>query len=199
MAKSSGAKGFDYRGSLLGVAASPATIDVLIDDSATLTLGDAVRIDQDGHLDVVANGEPVLGILVGIVDKAGVNVFEVGRAGNTDGSTLSGDDTITVSSTNTSDATRNLAGRVALTSSWNSKWYNDSNGSLAQANLFQFFDTTATGDQIDQATALDTNGQFQLIEIDPDGDGDASKGIFVVNEYQLGASALDTATTKIGA
>ena len=141
MAKSSGAKGFDYRGGLLGVDASPVNIDVLIDDSATLTLGDAVRIDADGNLDVVGAGEPILGILQGIVDQSGINVFETGRAGNTDGSTLSGDDTITLSSTNTSDSTRKLKGRVALTNSWNSKWYNDSNGTLAQTNLFQFFDT----------------------------------------------------------
>jgi|SRR3990167_8862513 len=199
MAKSSGAKGFDYRGGLLGVDASPVNIDVLIDDSATLTLGDAVRIDADGNLDVVGAGEPILGILQGIVDQSGINVFETGRAGNTDGSTLSGDDTITLSSTNTSDSTRKLKGRVALTNSWNSKWYNDSNGTLAQTNLFQFFDTIAGGDQIDSTSASNANGQFQLIEIDPDGDADASKGIFVVNEFQLGASSLDTATTKIAA
>ena len=75
MAKSSGAKGFDYRGGLLGVDASPVNIDVLIDDSATLTLGDAVRIDADGNLDVVGAGEPILGILQGIVDQSGINVI----------------------------------------------------------------------------------------------------------------------------
>ena len=199
MAKSASAKGFDYRGSLIGVDASPVNLDILIDDSATLTLGDAVRIDADGNLDVVAAGEVILGILQGIVDQSGINVFETGRAGNTDGSTLSGDDTITVSSTNSSASDRKLQGRVALTNSYNSKWYNDSNGTLARTNLFQFFDTVAGGDQIDQASASDANGQFQLIEIDPDGDADASKGIFVVNEHQLGASALDTATTKVAA
>lgn len=199
MAKSSGAKGFDYRGSLLGVDASPVNVDVLIDDSATLTMGDAVCIDQDGNLDVVAAGGSVLGVLVGIVDQSGINVFETGRTGGTDGSTLSGDDTITVSSTNTSDATRKLAGRVALVLPGNSKWYNDSDGTLAQTNLFQFFDTGSTGDQIASGTASNASGQFQLIEIDPDGDADASKGIFIVNEAQVGPSPLDTATAKIDA
>lgn len=199
MALSSGTQGFYYRGSLLGVEASPVNIDVIIDDSATLTVGDAVCIDQDGFLDVVAAGGSVLGILQGVVDRNGINVFETGRATGTDGSTLTGDDTITVSSTNTSDATRNLKGRVALALPGNSKWYNDADGSLAQANLFQFFDTDATGDQIATGTASDANGQFQLIEIDPDGDADASKGIFIVNEAQVGPSPLDTATAKIAA
>ena len=199
MAKSASAKGFDYRGSLLGVSASPVVFGVLIDDSATLTIGDAVRVDADGNLDVVAAGEPILGILRGIVDQNGINVFEVGRAGNTDGSTLSGDDTITISSTNTSDGTRKLKGLVAITVGINSQWYNDSNGTLAQTNLLQFFDTTSSGDQIDQASASDANGQFQLIKIDPDGDADASKGIFIVNENQLGPGALDTGTTKVAA
>lgn len=199
MAKSATTQGFDYRGSLLGVEASPILMDILIDDSATLTLGDAVCIDADGFVDVVAAGGSVLGILQGIVDKDGINVFQTGRAGGLDGSTLTGDDTITVSSTNTSDATRNLKARVAIALPGNHKWYNDTDGSLAQANLFQFFDTDAGGDQIATGTASDANGQFQLIEIDPDGDGDASKGIFIVNEAQVGPSPLDTATAKIAA
>lgn len=198
MAKSSGAKGFDYRGSLVGVDSSPVYVDVIIDDSATLTLGDSVIVDADGFLDVNGAGGPILGILAGVVDQDGINVFQVGRAGGVDGSTLSGDDTITVSSTNTSDGTRKLKGRVHLPVG-HAKFYNDSNGSLAQANLFQFFDTVSGGDQIDQGTASDANGTFQLIEIDPDGDGDASKGIFIVNEMQLGPQNVDTGTAKIAA
>ena len=199
MALSSGTQGFYYRGSYLGVGASPALTDFLIDDSATLTVGDAVCIDADGHVDVVAAGGSVLGILMGIVDQDGINVFETGRAGGTSGSTLTGDDTIAVSSTNTSDATRKLKARVAISNGLNAKYYNDSDGSLAQANLGQFFDTDATGDQIATGTASDASGQFQLVEIDPDGDADLSKGIFIVNEAQYGPGPLDTATAKIAA
>jgi len=199
MALSSGTQGFYYRGSLLGVSSSPVLTDFLIDDSATLTVGDAVTIDADGNVDVVAAGGSVLGILMGIVDQDGINVFETGRAGGTSGATLTGDDTVLTSSTNTSDATRKLKARVAITWGLNSKWYNDTDGSLAQANLGQFFDTDAGGDQIATGTASDASGQFQLIEIDPDGDADASKGIFIVNECQYGPGPLDTATAKIAA
>ena len=76
MALSSGTQGFYYRGSLLGVSSSPVLTDFLIDDSATLTVGDAVTIDADGNVDVVAAGGSVLGILMGIVDQDGINVFE---------------------------------------------------------------------------------------------------------------------------
>lgn len=198
MAKSAGAKGFDYRGSLAGVDSSPVSMDLIIDDSATLTLGDVVVVDADGFIDVAGAGGPVLGVLIGIVDQDGINVFETGRAGGTSGSTLSGDDTITVSSTNTTDATRKLKGRVALPIG-HAKFYNDADDTLAQANLFQFFDLNSTGDNVDVATASDANGQVQLIEIDPDGDGDASKGIFIINECILGPQNVDTGTAKIAA
>ena len=198
MAKSSGAKGFDYRGGLLGVDSSPVCVDVLIDDSATLTLGDAVIIDTDGNLDVASATSPVLGVLQGIVDQDGINVFETGRSGGTDGSTLSGDDTITTSSTNTSDGTRKLKGRVALTVSANSKWYNDASGNFAQTDLFKHFDLVAGGDQVDQGTGSDASGIVQLIEIDPDGDGDLSKGIFVFVETQI-LGNIDQATARLAA
>lgn len=198
MALSSGTKGFYYRGSLSGVHSSPVTMDIIIDDSATLTVGDAVVVDADGFIDVAGAGGPILGVLSAVVDKDGINVFETGRAGGTDGSTLTGDDTITVSSTNTSDATRNLKGRVILPVG-HTKFYNDTDGSLAQANLFQYFDNDASGHQIATGGASDANGTWQLIEIDPDGDGDASKGIFIINECILGPQNVDTATAKIAA
>ena len=183
MAKSAGAKGFEFRKSLVGLE-HPATMDFILDDSATYTIGDAVRLDTDGHLVVCGATDTVLGILVGIVDRNGIPV-SADRATGTDGATVTGDDTVTTSSTNTSDATRNLKGQVIVDPAGLCLFYNDADDTLAQTNVGQGFDLTAAGDQIDVETATDGTALFQLIEIDPDNDGDASKGLFRIVEAQL--------------
>jgi len=61
---------------------------------------------------------------------------------------------------------------------------NDSSGTLATTNLLQFFDLTDE-DTINQSSASDTSGQFQLIGLDPDNDGDVSKGLFRIAESML--------------
>jgi hypothetical protein len=65
---------------------------------------------------------------------------------------------------------------------------NDSSGTLATTNLMQFFDLTDE-DTINQGSASDASGQFQLVGLDPDGDADASKGLFRIAESQLDAYA----------
>ena len=77
-------------------------------------------------------------------------------------------------------------------------WYNDSDGTLARTNIGQYFYVLSGSNQIDSASAADTNGQFELIEIDPDNDGDASKGLFRIAESQIGGG-IDSGTSKIAA
>jgi hypothetical protein len=186
--------GFKYRKSLSGMV-KPVSHNFLLNDSAEFTIGDAVRLDSDGLLVVASAGGPIVGILDGIVDRFGVNAFSP-RAQGTLGSTLTPDDTITVSSTNSSDATRKLKGQVLLDVGGDILWYNDSDDTLAQTNVGQLFDTTAMADRISVTTASDTSGGFQLLEIDPDGDSDASKGLFRIVENQL-IGHLGNATTVI--
>ena len=184
MAKSStSVAGFYFRKNVYGHD-QPASQDYIIGNSQTLTIGDAVRLNDAGYLAVCAAGDAVLGILTGIVTKDGVNVFSP-RAAGTTGATLTPDDTVLVSSTNQSDAARYLKGQVQLDPAGANLYYNDADGDFAQTNVGQFFDTVAAGDQISQATASDTSGQFQLLVIDPDEDGNLSKGLFRVAEPLL--------------
>lgn len=183
MAKSAGAKGFEFRKSIAGLE-HPATMDFLLDDSATFTIGDAVRLDADGLLTVCGATSTVLGILVGIVDKNGIPV-SADRSQGTDGATITGDDTVTTSSTNSSDATRGLKGQVIVDPAGLCLFYNDADDTLTQSMVGAGFDLNSTGDNIDVATLADGTALFQLIEIDPDGDGDASKGLFRIVEAQL--------------
>ena len=183
MAKSA-ATGFFLRGSLYGNIEPAAAVAFLIDDSATVKAGDSITLDSDGNARRSAVGEAVLGIAVALTDLNGLNVFTPQAAGLT-GSTLTEDDQIAVSSTNTTDATRNVKVLVQLDPAGCLLWYNDSSGTLARTNLLNLFDVVSGGNQVDQSTASETSGQYQLIKIDPDGDGDASKGLFRIAEPQL--------------
>lgn len=184
--------GFDFRKSLSGTE-HVATLDIILAGSATVKVGDLVRVNTSGYLVRAATGEVVLGVLTGIVDQNGISVFSP-RATGTTGATLTPDDQVATSSTNASDATRNIKGRVRIDVAGVELYYNDADGDLAQTNLFQFFDV-ANGNQVTQASAGDANGQVQLIQIDPDGDGDASKGLFRINENQF-SMGIDSATAK---
>lgn len=194
---SSSVKGFKPRKTLVGVDLTGQE-EFLLGNSREFTIGDMVRLDTSGVLKVCAAGEPILGRLAGIVDQNGINVFETGRATGTTGSTLSPDDTITTSSTNTSDATRKLKGQVEISIAGNVLYSNDADGDLAQTNVGQLFDLTSGGDQVAQSTASDTSGQVQLVKLDPDGDADASKGLFRIVETQL-ISQLGNSTAVVGA
>lgn len=188
--------GFRLRKNLYGIT-TQETHRFIIGNSATIKIGDAVRLNTSGFLVRSAAGEPVLGIVAGITDRNGLNLFTP-QAQGTVGSTLTPDDQVAVSSTNQSDGTRSLKADVVLDPAGVNLYYNDASSTLAQTNVGQLFDVASGSSQIDQGTASDTAGQFQLLEIDPDGDGDASKGLFRIMENQL-PSELGNSTAVVTA
>lgn len=197
--------GFRYFKSLSGNPAAPTPIRVKIANSTTLRLRDAVRVNTSGLLVTAGTGNPVGGILVGFVDEKGINPFSHGYGSRT-GSTLSGDDQLTTSSTNSTRADY-IEGLVIIDPAGDILWLNDADDSLAQTNLLQHFDVDSSSRQITVSTASDANGQFQLVEWDPEGvsnvygnptAADASKGAFRIAENQFG-SGIDSATAKTAA
>lgn len=162
--------GFHYRKSSL-TKDEPVLQYYIVANSEVITIGDAVNLNTSGFAEVVDAGDKVAGIVAQLVDENGQPVDH-------DTDTL---DTWTVPSTNQTVAQY----KVGIMMSKNIAYYNDADDTLATTNLLQFFDTVAAGDQIDASTASDTAGQFQLISLDPDGDADASKGLFRIAESQL--------------
>lgn len=174
--------GFEYRKNLNGSSDNPVTLEVLAKDSITFTVGDAVRINTSGTVDVVDAGEGIGGICVGMVDAKG-------KALTPDSGTLND---YTMDSDNTTAAAKKYK-VVFIPALSHYLFYNDSSGTLAQTNLFQYFDL-ADLDQVDQSSATDTaTKQVRLIEIDPDHDGDASKGLFQIVESQFAQIGTTTA------
>lgn len=194
MAKSaSTVYGFALHRSLLSVE-NPTSLDYVIKDSSTITIGDPVRLSTDGYVKRAAAGEAVLGICIGIVDKDGMNIFSPRTTGTT-GATLSPDDTVAVSSTNSSDSTRMIKAQVALDPAGVLLWKNTASAALSQTQVGQLYDVGATVGQIDQSTASDTSGQFQLVGFDA---VTTTTGYFRLVESQL-AVGIDQGTAKVTA
>lgn len=201
---STSVKGFKPYRSLYGVD-MPNSLNFLLENSVTLTIGDAVRLDTNGAIKRCAAADPaVLGILTALYDQNGqVGVFASSRIPGTAiaGATLTPDDTIVTASDNRTSGAKQLKGAVTMDPSGMILYQNVTNGALAQANVGQFFNVASgNSGQIDQASASNTAGQFQLVALDPDGDGDTTKGLFRVAQNQFsneitsyGSSAVITA------
>ena len=148
-------------------------------NAGVFQVGDPVRVDDQGFLslaDAVADG--IIGIVVTVVDTNG-------KAKDPDSTTL---DTWTLSSDNETVA-GDLVGFIPALPNY--LFYNDADASLTATMELQFMNINAGTAEIDVGTATDSaSEQFRLIERDPDGDGDASKGLFQIVESQFGQVSL---------
>jgi hypothetical protein len=161
--------GFEFRKSL-NASETPQLLYFIADNSDVITVGDAVKINTDGHAELLTAGAKVAGVVAHVVDANGLPLTP-------DSGTLH---TYTMPSDNETVAQN----KVGIYVGKDLLFANDSSGSLATTNLMQFFDVTDE-DTINQGSASDTAGQFQLVGLDPDGDGDASKGLFKIAESQF--------------
>lgn len=193
---STNVKGFHLSNSLAGVTTNPIIFPVILENTATFTIGDAVRVDTNGLLKRCAAADVPLGILQGIIDQNGINVFETSRVPSTSiaGATLTPSDTITTASDNSSNGTKQLQGQVIVDPSGSNLYWNQTNNTgLAQSNLFQYYNIlTSNPGQIDTATASNSSGIFQLVGLNPIGDGDTAKGLFRLAQDQMGGTAVPT-------
>lgn len=166
--------GFSYRKNLDGSAYAPSNLYVIGKNSVTFSVGDIVRINTSGFCDISTTGEEIAGVVSTVVDNKG-------KALTPDSGTT---DTWTMGSANQTTATEKYkVGFIPALPHY--LFYNDADDTLAQTNILQYFDTNDEND-VDVATATDTpTAQVRLVEIDPDHDGDASKGLFQIVESQF--------------
>jgi hypothetical protein len=188
-------KYFEYRKNLLGVGSAPTPLKILVGNSTTIKIGQMARVNTAGFVVPGGVGNALLGRVAGLIDNNGVPVNSFSYTGAT-GHTNSGDDIVVTASDNQTRALAVYAEvEVGLEATL---FYNIASAALAQTNLLQYFDLVSTSDQVDQATASDSNGQLQLVQLDPDVDGTVGAGLFRINESQFNG-ALDTGTAKIAA
>lgn len=170
--------GFSYRKNLDGSAYVPSLLNVIAKQSITFSVGDLIRIDQNGFADVAAATEAIAGVVASVVDANG-------KAVTPDSGTT---DTWTTPSTNETVAQYTVSFIPALA---NYLFYANGDADTTQADLFAFTDIT---DENSPANSFgDTEAQLRLIERDPDHDSDASKGLYQIVESQVGTTSKASA------
>jgi len=172
--------GFSYARNMDGSAYVPSLIYVIGKNSVTFTMGDAVRINTSGFVDIATAGEGVCGFVSQVVD--------------TDGGSISPD------SGTLHDYTMNSANQTSTSYQYrigfipalpNYLFYNDADEDLSESDIGMYFNAISES-QIDGGSNHDTTQQtFRLWVYDPDSDADASKGLFSVVESQFGQDSWD--------
>jgi hypothetical protein len=180
--------GFRFFKSMFGHMESPVPNLFRIDNSKTLRVGDAVRINTSGLIVTAGASAAVAGICVGFVDENGINPFSLGYKTGNPGCTLTGDDILTTSSSNSSSA-HYIQAEVILDPTGSLIWLNKADGALAITNLFNLFVADSNSRQIASSSASVTDGQFQLVLLDPESTGgktaDTTMGGFRIAKRQM--------------
>jgi len=178
MALTAGTKGFYFRKNQTGDAATPPIGQFILGNSKTIALGDAITLSS-GLADVCTAADRPIGICVGIVDKNGLPVFGPDSHASIGAATVTGDDTFASASNN---ATVSQCKVQVLIARPGDLYYNDTDSSLTIANVGGMYDMESTGDQVDVSGGGGTPAVWQIVEIDPDNDSDASKALVRIVE-----------------
>jgi hypothetical protein len=178
--------GFIFKRHMTPSLGTPATLEVILANSAALTVGDGVTLTS-GYLAGAPIDYGILGILQGFVTSNGENIF---NTKTTLKGTKSGDDTYTAASDNTSvDLVRGvvIVDQMALFQA-----YNDT--TLTQAYVGLWFNGKVNdGTYIDGTTGTGASWsvgtqQFQLVELVTTlGDGTATTKVGL---FRIGRSVL---------
>ncbi len=167
--------GFEHRGQLSG-SEPPAYANVVIANSQTISVGDAITV-ASGAVSVGTSGNRIFGVVAGIVNSDGIDLENANTNtfdGTFTGKTGSSSDTYVASADNVTD--KKVQAQVIYDD--DALFINDSDGDFTDpTDLWQHY-VLVSESQIDESSNSETVGQFQLVKLDPDGDGDASKGIF---------------------
>jgi hypothetical protein len=173
--------GFSFRQQIDGTN-SYALLEIAAANSIVVQKGDLIRIANDGFGALLTAGDLVLGIVEGVVDANGLPV-------DTDSGTT---DTWTMASDNETVALKKIQYVPALQQYL---FFNDADSSLSRTLLFTYMNVNDENDVDPGSTSDSTLSTVRLIKIDPDGDGDASKGLFQIVESFWAQNCMGTVDT----
>jgi len=163
----------------------------LIENSGTITVGDMVRGSYDagaanGMVELAAAGNAILGVVVGIVDRNGIDM-DSSRLSHS-GTWTSSTKTFTAASTNTTVDQVKAIIDIDPMSVWSNQpdaaiGTTTSSGSSDQ--LGSYTDIVAASDQADEnnnTAAFNTVAQLAILGVDPE---NTDRGLYVIKEHQL--------------
>lgn len=171
--------GFSFRKQLDGTN-SYTLMELAATAAVVYQKGDLIRVNQDGTASLATTGDLILGVVESVVDANGLPVTP--DSGTTD--------TWTMAAT-----TSNLVQYIPALANY--LFYADADGSLTATMMFQFFgiDDENNPDTASVAPSDSTVNTLRLIERDPDGDADASKGLWQIVESFWAQNCMGTVAT----
>lgn len=181
--------GFVYRGQISG-AQDPVTVDIVMYPSVTFTVGDAIYTDN-GLARLATSSTDVFGIVVGIIDKNGIDLNNT-SSNNYDGTWSESTNTYTSSATNDDSDGKQV--RVKVVPDPCALWYNDADGNFTFPTDQFRMGNLLNENQLDESSFTEEDiGQFQVWEIDPVGDSDMSECLCRISRWQGNAWEPETA------
>jgi len=173
--------GFKLVGQVKGGLQAPGTMDLIIGDSETIYVGGAVEL-SGGYVGAAETGDKILGIVVGIVDKNGIDLDSC-NSNNYDGTWTPGVNGVAnyaAASDNTTDKQIKAVVCIDKDALWETACT-----SLAAAQRFGYFDLTDSVTMHAHAGNGMNGGQFQMIDF-----ASATLGTFKIAESALDAYAV---------
>ena len=155
MARPASTYGFYYRFSMSGKS-HPAVLEVTLDDTATVTIGDAITI-SNGYASTSGAATSIAGILVGIVDKNGIP-FQMAEA------TATGTKTNDITYVTASDNTTGDMVKAQLIADTDAVFEGQADSTLTLAEEYEFFELTSAGDRV-TGSGSTTAAQMQLLKM----------------------------------
>lgn len=171
--------GFAFRKNLDGSAHVPSLLYVMGKNSIVFTVGDVVRVNTSGFMDLATTTEQIFGVVQTVVDSKGKAISP--DSGTTDTWTMASD-----------NQTVNKYEVAVIPAFGHYAFSCDSDTTIELASIGKYFALNATSDGVVTSGESDTVGSLdcQLIGVDPDNDADASKGLYRLINSQLGQLAL---------
>lgn len=132
-------------------------MEFTLSSSGTYTVGDAMKIDSSGELDLVGAGASVAGILAGFRTAAGEPLTDNGASGE-------------FTNTYTTPASNTVLGKIDISKeSIYSVTADATLGTTTGSDLAGYMmDVLAASDQLDESTAAQTASQFMSLGQDTD-------------------------------
>jgi hypothetical protein len=169
--------GFSFRKQIDGTN-SYVLMELTATGSVVYQKGDLIRINNAGTASLVTAGDLVLGIVESVVTANGLPVTP--DSGTTDTWTMAA-------------STTNKVQYIPALPQY--LFYNDADSALSATLLFTYMAVNDEND-VDPGSTSDTVlNTVRLIELDPDHDADASKGLFQIVESFWAQNAMGTVDT----
>ncbi len=169
--------GFTFRKQIDGTN-SYTLFELAATASVVYQKGDLIRVNNAGTASLVTAGDLVLGVVESVVTAGGLPVSP--DSGTTDTWTMA-------------SSTTNLVQYIPALQQY--LFYNDADSSLSATLLFTYMAVNDENDVDPGSTSDSTINTVRLIELDPDGDGDLSKGLFQIVESFWAQNAMGTVDT----